>query len=102
MLYNPALKGQGYHSLITVVNAQMFLATPACSHRATVDRKRPRDLFHPDFMRRVWFPVPLSLATIKAPEGFPARIYAATSSEERKIIVRASGSRVRGAGCSGR
>ncbi len=46
--------------------------------------------FNPDFMRRVWFPVPLKTqATIKAPEDFFLRphLYRDKFPEERKIII---------------
>ncbi|MBI3757358.1 MAG: outer membrane lipoprotein-sorting protein [Deltaproteobacteria bacterium] len=94
VLYNPALKERGYHNLITVWwNAQMdFLGYSVHDgHRVRQWTEKDSDIyFNPDFMRRVWFPVPLKTqATVKVPEDFFLRphLYRDKFPEERKIII---------------
>ena len=46
--------------------------------------------FNPDFMRRVWFPVPMkTLATIRVPEDFFLRPHLSPEKfpEDRKLII---------------
>lgn len=72
-IYNPDLKERGYHNLITVWwNAQLdFLAfTVHDAHRRQQWSVKDQEIyFNPDFMRRVWFPIPMKTqATVRRPE----------------------------------
>ena len=72
-IYNPDLKERGYHNLITVWwNAQLdFLAfTVHDAHRRQQWSAKDQEVyFNPDFMRRVWFPIPMKTqATVRRPE----------------------------------
>ncbi len=94
VLYNPALKERGYHNLITVWwNAQMdFMGYSVHDgHRARQWTEKDSDIyFNPDFMRRVWFPVPLKTqATVKVPEDFFLRphLHRDKFPEERKVTL---------------
>jgi hypothetical protein len=75
VLYNPALKERGYHNVVTVWwNAQMDFLSYAVHDSHTVHQWTDKDreiYFNPDFMRRVWFPVPLKVQTaVYKPEDF--------------------------------
>ncbi|MGE0679615.1 MAG: DUF1329 domain-containing protein [Candidatus Binatia bacterium] len=94
VLYNLALKERGYHNLITVWwNAQLDFLSYAVhdSHQPRQWTEKDSDVyFNPDFMRRVWFPVPLKTqATIKVPEDFFLRphLYRDKFPEERQLII---------------
>ena len=94
VLYNPDLKEFGYHNLITVWwNAQLDFLAYAVHDAHQVREWTEKDLdvyFNPDFMRRVWFPVPLKTqATIKRPEDFFLRphLYRDKFPDERKLIL---------------
>ncbi len=75
-IYNPELKERGYHNLIAVWwNAQLdFLAFSVHdAHRRKEWSEKDQSIyFNPDFMRRVWFPIPMKTqATVRRPEeGF--------------------------------
>lgn len=75
MLYNPALKEHGYHNVLSVWwNTQMDFLSYSVHDAHTVRQWTDKDreiYFNPDFMRRVWFPVPLKTqATVHKPEDF--------------------------------
>ncbi len=63
-LYNPDLKERGYQNLITIWwNAQLdFLSYGVHDdHRLRQWSEKDKEIyFNPDFMRRVWFPIPRS------------------------------------------
>ena len=93
-LYNPDLKERGYHNLITIWwNAQLdFLSYGVHDgHRRRQWSEKDIDTyFNPDFMRRVWFPVPMKTqATVRVPEEFFLRPHLSRDKfpEERKIII---------------
>ncbi len=93
-LYNPDLKERGYHNVITIWwNAQLdFLAYGVHDgHRRRQWSEKDKDTyFNPDFMRRVWFPIPMKTqATVRVPEDFFLRphLYRDKFPEERKIII---------------
>lgn len=93
-LYNPDLKERGYHNLIAVWwNAQLdFLAyTVHDGHRRRQWSAKDQEVyFNPDFMRRVWFPVPMKTqATVRVPEESFLRphLHRDKFPEERKIII---------------
>ncbi|MBI3245812.1 MAG: outer membrane lipoprotein-sorting protein [Deltaproteobacteria bacterium] len=75
-MYNLELKERGYHNLITVWwNAQLdFLGFSVHdAHRRQQWSEKDQEVyFNPDFMRRVWFPIPMKTqATVRRPEeGF--------------------------------
>jgi hypothetical protein len=93
-LYNPKLKERGYHNLITIWwNAQLdFLAFSVHDgHRVRQwSEKDQETYFNPDFMRRVWFPVPMKTqATVRKPEDAFLRphLYREKFPDERKLIL---------------
>ncbi len=93
-MYNPELKERGYHNLITVWwNAQLdFLAFSVHdAHRRQEWSEKDQEVyFNPDFMRRVWFPIPMKTqATVRRPEeGFlRPHLYRDKFPEERKLIL---------------
>ncbi|MGE0820653.1 MAG: outer membrane lipoprotein-sorting protein [Candidatus Binatia bacterium] len=93
-IYNPSLKERGYHNLLTVWwNAQLdFLAYAVHDgHRLRQWTEEDQEtFFNPDFMRRVWFPIPMkTLATIRVPEDFFLRphLFREKFPEERKLII---------------
>lgn len=93
-LYNPDLKERGYHNLITVWwNAELdFLAFSVHDgHRRHQWTAKDQEVyFTPDFMRRVWFPIPMKTqATVRRPEeGFlRPRLYRDKFPDERKLIL---------------
>ncbi|MGE0679284.1 MAG: outer membrane lipoprotein-sorting protein [Candidatus Binatia bacterium] len=93
-LFNPDLKERGYQNLITVWwNAQLdFLAYgihDAHKHWQWTDKDK-ETYFNPDFMRRVWFPIPLKTqATVRTPAEMFLRphLYREKFPDERQIIV---------------
>ena len=93
-LYNPDLKERGYHNVITIWwNAQLdFLAYGVHDgHRRRQWSEKDKEIyFNPDFMRRVWFPIPMKTqATVRVPEDFFLRPHLARDKfpEERKLII---------------
>ena len=93
-LYNPDLKERGYHNLISVWwNAQLdFLAFSVHDgHRHQQWTGKDLEIyFNPDFMRRVWFPIPLKTqATVRRPEeGFlRPYLYRDKFPDERKLTL---------------
>ena len=93
-LLNPNLKERGYHNILVVWwNAQLdFLAYAVHDgHRLREWTDKDKEIyFNPDFMRRVWFPVPMkTLATIRVPEDFFLRphLWPEKFAEERKLII---------------
>ena len=93
-LYNPDLKERGYHNLITIWwNAQLdFLSYGVHDgHRRRQWSEKDKEIyFNPDFMRRVWFPIPMKTqATVRVPEDFFLRphLYRDKFPEERKLII---------------
>jgi uncharacterized protein DUF1329 len=93
-LDNPELKERGYQNLITIWwNAQLdFLSYGVHDghHTRKWTAKDEETYFNPDFMRRVWFPLPMKTqATVRVPEDFFLRphLFREKFPEERKIIV---------------
>jgi hypothetical protein len=93
-LYNPDLKERGYHNVITIWwNAQLdFLAYGVHDgHRRRQWSEKDKEIyFNPDFMRRVWFPIPLKTqATVRMPEDFFLRPHLDREKfpEERKLLI---------------
>lgn len=93
-IYNPDLKERGYHNLITVWwNAQLdFLAfTVHDAHQRRQWSEKDQEVyFNPDFMRRVWFPVPMKTqATVRRPEESFLRphLYRDKFPEERTLTL---------------
>lgn len=91
-LFNPELRERGYHNLITVWwNVQLDFLAYAVHDGQQVRKWSDKDLevfFNPDFMRRVWFPVPLKTqATASTPEEFFLRpqLYTEKFPDERRI-----------------
>ncbi len=91
-LFNPKLGERGYHNLITVWwNVQLDFLAYAVHDGQRLREWSPKDqevFFNPDFMRRVWFPVPMkTLATVRSPEEFFLRphLYRDKFPQERKI-----------------
>ena len=63
-------------------------SSPSCLRQWT--EKDKEIYFTPDFMRRVWFPVPMkTLATIHVPEDFFLRPHLSLEKfpEDRKLII---------------
>ncbi len=93
-LLNPALKERGYHNIITVWwNVQLDFLAYAVHDGHRVQQWSEEDMntfFHPDFMRRVWFPVPMkTLATVFTPEEFFLRphLYREKFPQERQLLL---------------
>ena len=93
-LYNPDLKERGYHNVITIWwNAQLdFLAYGVHDghRRRQWSEKDKETYFNPDFMRRVWFPIPMKTqATVRVPEEMFLRphLYREKFPEERTILI---------------
>ena len=93
-LFNPDLKERGYHNVITIWwNAQLdFLAYGVHdSHRRRQWSEKDKETyFNPDFMRRVWFPIPMKTqATVRVPEDFFLRPHLDRDKfpEDRKITL---------------
>jgi uncharacterized protein DUF1329 len=93
-LYNPNLKERGYHNLVTVWwNVQLdFLAFSVHDgHRHHEWTEKDQEVyFNPDFMRRVWFPIPMKTqATVRRPEeGFlRPHLYREKFPNERKFTL---------------
>ena len=93
-LYNPDLKERGYHNVITNWwNAQLDFLSYGIhdSHRRRQWTEKDKEIyFNPDFMRRVWFPIPMkTLATVRTPEEMflRPRLSRDKFPEERKVIV---------------
>jgi hypothetical protein len=93
-LYNPDLQERGYHNVITIWwNAQLdFLAYGVHDghRRWQWSEKDKTTYFNPDFMRRVWFPIPMKTqATVRVPEEMFLRphLHRDKFPEERQIIV---------------
>ncbi len=93
-LFNPAMKGFGYQNQITNWwNAQLdFLAYGIHdAHKHWQWTEKDKDTyFNPDFMRRVWFPIPMKTqATVRTPADMflRPRLYREKFPEERKIII---------------
>jgi hypothetical protein len=93
-LFNPAMKEFGYQNLITIWwNAQLdFLAYgihDAHKHWQWTDKDK-ETYFNPDFMRRVWFPIPLKTqATVRTPADMflRPRLYREKFPDERQIVI---------------
>ena len=95
-MYNPDLKERGYHNLVTVWwNAQLdFLSFSVHDgHRRQQWTEKDQEVyFNPDFMRRVWFPIPMKTqATVRRPEEAFLRpyLYRDRFPDERKIVLTA-------------
>ncbi|MGE0824871.1 MAG: DUF1329 domain-containing protein [Candidatus Binatia bacterium] len=93
-LYHRDLKERGYHNLITVWwNTQMdFLAFSVHDghQRRQWSEKDQEVYFTPDFMRRVWFPIPMKTqATVRKPEESFLRpyLYRDKFPDERKVTI---------------
>jgi Protein of unknown function (DUF1329) len=93
-LLNPDLKERGYHNVITIWwNAQLdFLAYGVHDghRRRQWSEKDKETYFNPDFMRRVWFPIPIKTqAAVRVPEDFflRPRLDRDKFPEERKLIL---------------
>jgi hypothetical protein len=93
-LLNPDLKERGYHNIITVWwNAQLDFFAYAVhdgQQRRQWSEKDKEVFFNPDFMRRVWFPVPMKTqSTVRSPEEFflRPRLYREKFPQERKIVL---------------
>jgi hypothetical protein len=74
-LLNPALKERGYHNIIALWwNAPLDFLSYAVHDGQLLRKWSEKDLetfFNPDFMRRVWFPMPMKTqATVHTPEEF--------------------------------
>ena len=92
-LLNPDLGERGYHNLITVWwNAQLDFFAYAVhdgQRRRQWSEKDKEVFFNPDFMRRVWFPVPMKTqAEVRSPEEFflRPRLYRDKFPQERKVV----------------
>lgn len=93
-LLNPDLGERGYHNIITVWwNVPLdFLAYSVhdSQQRRKWSEKDKEVFFKPEFMRRMWFPVPMKTqATVRLPEEFFLRphLYRDRFPEERKIAL---------------
>jgi len=93
-LYNPAMEERGYHNFMTLWwNAQLDFLGYAIhdSHQPRQWSEKDREVFfNPDFMRRVWFPVPLKIPiAVRTPEEFFLRpqLYREKFPEERKMQI---------------
>jgi hypothetical protein len=93
-LFNPALKEQGYHNLITVWwNAQLDFLAYAVHDGQKIRTWSEADLqafFTPDFMRREWFPEPMKTqATAHTPEEFFLRphLFPEKFPKERNVVL---------------
>jgi hypothetical protein len=93
-LLNPDLKERGYHNVVTTWwNAQLdFLAYGVHDghRRRQWSEKDKETYFNPDFMRRVWFPIPIKTqAAVRIPEDFflRPRLDRDKFPAERKLII---------------
>ena len=93
-LMNPQLQERGYHNLITLWwDPQQDFYSYGVHDGQQLRQWSEQDqevFFNSDFMRRVWFPVPLKTqATVRSPEEFFLRphLYREKFPEERKIVL---------------
>lgn len=93
-LMNPQLQERGYHNLITLWwDPQQDFYSYGVHDGQQLRQWSEQDqevFFNSDFMRRVWFPVPLKTqATVRSPEEFFLRphLYREKFPEERKIML---------------
>ncbi len=93
-LMNPQLQERGYHNLITLWwDPQQDFYSYGVHDGQQLRQWSEQDqevFFNSDFMRRVWFPVPLKTqATVRSPEEFFLRPHLDREKfpEERKIVL---------------
>ena len=93
-LLNPELRERGYHNIITLWwNAQLDFLAYAVHDGQQLRKWSEKDkevFFNPDFMRRVWFPVPMKTrAAARSPEEFflRPRLYRDKFPQERNIVL---------------